>query len=322
MDPKAPFGVLVGYGKDLFREKGGQGGDTTGISQFFPASYPAFHRAQVGSASVKVLSIQTYGMTALSVQTLPGVSLTAIYRYPVKGLSPEFMDCVDLQPGEPLPWDRAFAIENGPGRFDPMKPTHVPKINFLTLMRHTDLATVSSTFEPETQTLTISRDGGQVARGSLATPAGRAIIAQFFAEYMKDSVKGPPKVVHAQGHVLSDSMDPCVHIVNLGSVADVERIVAQPLDPIRFRPNLIVTGAPAWSEFDWVGKTVKIGDVEFEVIERTERCAATNVDPSTGRRDLDIPAILLRSRGHSDMGVYARVKTPGRVRIGEVVSLA
>jgi uncharacterized protein len=257
----------------------------------------------------------------LTATTLPGVSLGAIYRYPVKGLSAQAMDCVDLKPGEPLPWDRAFAIENGPGRFDPLKPTHVPKISFLTLMRHADLATVTSTFEPETQTLTISRDGGQVARGSLATPAGRAIIAQFFVEYMKDSVKGPPKVVQAQGHVLSDAMETCVHIVSLASVADLERIVAQPLDPIRFRPNLIVTGAPAWSEFDWVGKTVKIGEVEFDVIERTQRCAATNVDPSSGRRDIDIPAILLRNRGHSDMGVYARVKTAGRLRVGDFVSI-
>ncbi len=252
---------------------------------------------------------------------MPGVSLSAIYRYPVKGLSAEVMDCVDLKRGQPLPWDRAYAIENGPGRFDPLKPTHVPKISFLTLMRHADLATVTSTFEPKTQTLTISRDGGQVARGSLATPAGRAIIAQFFAEYMKDTVKGPPKVVHAQGHVLSDVTETCVHIVNLGSVADLERIVQQPVDPIRFRPNLIVTGAPAWSEFNWVGKTVKIGEVEFEVFERTERCAATNVDPSSGRRDFDIPAILLRNRGHSDMGVYARVKTNGSVRVGDFVSL-
>lgn len=255
-------------------------------------------------------------------EILPGVSLTAIYRYPVKGLSAEAMDAVDLQPGEPLPWDRAFAIENGPGRFDPLKPAHVPKISFLTLMRHADLATVSTTFEPETQTLTISRDGGQVARGSLATPAGRAIIAQFFAEYMKDSVKGPPKVVCAQGHVLSDATETCVHIVNLGSVADLERSVAQPIDPIRFRPNLILTGAPAWSEFDWVGKTIRIGDVDFEVLERTVRCAATNVDPTSGRRDLDIPAILLRNRGHSDMGVYARVKSAGRLRTGDRVSVA
>jgi uncharacterized protein YcbX len=258
----------------------------------------------------------------LTAKPLPGVSLTAIYRYPVKGLSAEPMQAVDLEPGQSMPWDRAFAIENGPGRFDPLKPTHVPKSSFLTLMRHADLATVTTRFDPEMMTLSIRRDGGEVAKGSLATPAGRAIIAQFFAEYMKDSIKGPPRVVMAQGHVLSDTPENCVHIVNLASVADLERTVAQPIDPVRFRPNLILTGAPAWSEFDWVGRTMTIGNVEFSVFERTARCAATNVDPATGRRDLDIPATLLRNRGHSDMGVYARVTRGGRVKTGDRVSVA
>jgi uncharacterized protein YcbX len=258
----------------------------------------------------------------LSASPLSGASLTAIYRYPVKGLLAERMSAVDLRPGEALPWDRAFAIENGPGRFDPLKPTHVPKISFLTLMRHADLATVTSQFDPDTQVLTISRDGGEVARGSLETPAGRAVIAQFFAEYMKDSLKGPPRVVQAKGHVLSDSSETCVHIVNLGSVAEFERVVAQPIHHLRFRPNLVLTGAPAWSEFQWMGKTLTIGQVAFEVIERTERCAATNVDPATGRRDLDIPAMLLRAYLHSDFGVYARVIRGGRVKPGDRVSLA
>ncbi len=259
---------------------------------------------------------------ALTATQLSGVSLTAIYRYPVKGLSPEHLRAVDLKPGEALPWDRAFAIENGPGRFDPLKPTHVPKISFLTLMRHADLATVQSRFDPDTQTLTISRDGGDVARGSLETPAGRAVIAQFFAEYMKDSLRGPPRVVQAKGHILSDEPEPCVHIVNLGTLAELERVSAHPIDPLRFRPNLIVTGAPAWAEFGWIGKTLRIGGVELVVTDRTERCAATNVDPVSGRRDLDIPALLLRAYGHSDLGVFARVAGGGRVQTGDAVKLA
>jgi uncharacterized protein YcbX len=260
-------------------------------------------------------------LTTLADITPTGLSLAALYRYPVKGLSAEPLDEADLQPEEALPWDRAFAIENGPGRFDPLKPAHVPKTSFLTLVRHADLATVASRFDPQTQTLTISRDGGDVATGCLATQAGRAIIAQFFAEFMKDSLKGPPKVVRAQGHVLSDIAQRCVHIVNLGSIADLERTVAQPIDPIRFRPNLVLTGAPAWAELGWVGRRLRVGEVELEVFDRTGRCAATTVNPVTGRRDLDIPAILLRSRGHSDMGIYATVRTAGRVRAGDTVRI-
>jgi uncharacterized protein YcbX len=70
-----------------------------------------------------------------------------------------------------------------------------------------------------------------------------------------------------------------------------------------------------------MGKRLRVGEVELEVFDRTGRCAATNVNPATGRRDLDIPAILLRSRGHSDMGIYATVRTAGRVRTGDTVRI-
>jgi uncharacterized protein YcbX len=67
--------------------------------------------------------------------------LASLYRYPVKGLTPEPLERAILVAGETLPCDRAWAIENGPGRFDPSQPRHLPKINFLMLMRDERLAT-------------------------------------------------------------------------------------------------------------------------------------------------------------------------------------
>lgn len=64
-----------------------------------------------------------------------GPRVARLYRYPVKGLSPEPLDQVDLEAGGVIPHDRAYAIENGPGRFDPAGPKHLPKTNFLMLMR-------------------------------------------------------------------------------------------------------------------------------------------------------------------------------------------
>ena len=48
--------------------------------------------------------------------------ISAIYRYPVKGLSAEAVSGVTLEAGGTIPFDRAWAIENGPGRFDPEAP--------------------------------------------------------------------------------------------------------------------------------------------------------------------------------------------------------
>src|SRR5439155_22243659 len=67
-------------------------------------------------------------------------TVSAIYRYPVKGLSAEKMDRVTLMPGECLPHDRRFAVALGSTRFDPQHPEWLPKIRFVMLMRDEKLA--------------------------------------------------------------------------------------------------------------------------------------------------------------------------------------
>jgi uncharacterized protein YcbX len=49
------------------------------------------------------------------------------------------------------------------------------------------------------------------------------------------------------------------------------------------------------------------GGVRLKVTKRIVRCAATNVDPGTGLRDLQIPKALMQAYGHADCGVYAEV---------------
>lgn len=249
------------------------------------------------------------------------MTLKSIYRYPVKGLSPDHMASVALAEGETLPFDRAFAIENGPGRFDPDNPRHLPKIHFLMLMRDERLATLKTTFDEETETLTVLRDGKQVAKGALATPIGRKMIEQFFAAYMKASLRGAPKIVSAAGHSFSDVSAKCVHIINLASVRDLERVVQRSIDPLRFRANLYIDGAAAWDELNWENKRIEIGDATLKIIKRTGRCDATNVDPRTGHRDMALPQSIMRAHGHGDFGIYARVEAGGVIAPGAAISL-
>lgn len=251
------------------------------------------------------------------------ITVTGIYRYPVKGLSPQQLTTVHLEKGETLPFDRAWAIENGPGRFDPAAPRHLPKVAFLMLMRDERLATLQTEFDEDAQTLTIFRGGKQVARGALNTTVGRSLIEQFIGAYMKDSLRGAPKVVSAPGHSFTDVADKVVHIINLATVADLERVWGHAINPLRFRPNLIVTGAPPWAEFGWIGKELRVGasGLRLKVTDRVDRCPATNVDPDTGSRDADIPALLRRQWGHVDFGVYAQVSERGGLSQGDVVKL-
>lgn len=243
-----------------------------------------------------------------------------IYRYAVKGLSPEPLQSVVLTLGETLPFDRAYAIENGPGRFDPAAPKHLPKIVFLMLMRDERLATLRSKFDEQTETLTIFRDGKQVARGQLNTPLGRQLIEQFISAYMKAELRGAPKLVQAPGHSFSDVAAKCLHIVNLATVREVERSLGRPVDPLRFRANLYLEGLEPWAEFGWLDKGISVGPTKLQVFARTQRCDATNVDPATGARDMAIPAHLMRTWGHQDVGIYAKVTEGGSIAVGAAVT--
>lgn len=247
--------------------------------------------------------------------------VSAIYRYPVKGLTPERLDGVTLARGETLPFDRAYAIENGPGRFDPDAPRHLPKIAFLMLMRDERLATLRSSFDEETRTLTISRGGKPVVRGGLDTALGRQLIEQFMAAYMKAELRGAPRIVQAPGHSFSDVTAKCVHIVNLASVRELERATGRKVDPLRFRANIYVDGLAPWVELGWVDKEIGIGAARLAAFARTQRCEATNVDPETGARDMAIPAALLRTWGHQDFGIYAKVTAGGAIAAGTLVAV-
>jgi uncharacterized protein YcbX len=259
----------------------------------------------------------TPGCTIMSQSV--GAGVRALYRYPVKGLSAEPMQRVDLSAGETIPFDRLYAIENGAGRFDPEHPQHLPKINFLMLMRDERLATLKTKFDEPTHTLTVLRDGKQVARGQLSMPLGRKLIEQFLAAYMRAELRGAPKIVNADGHTFSDMAAKCVHIINLESLRKLERAMAAPLNPLRFRPNLVIEGVNAWEEFKWLGTTIAAGSAELRVFSRTRRCAATDVDPDTAQRNTAIPAVLQRTWGHMDFGVYAEVTRGGTIAVGDEV---
>jgi uncharacterized protein YcbX len=248
--------------------------------------------------------------------------LQSIYRYPVKGLSPERLDRAHLSAGEYFPGDRLFAVENGPSGFDPAAPVHQPKTKYLMLMRDERLATLRTRYEDATGTLSIEHEGREAVRADLATNAGRLDVEAFFRRFMPKDVRGPPKVLTApEGYRFTDSRaNGFVSIINLASVAALETILGVPVDPLRFRANLYVDDWPAWHELDLAGQEIAIGGARLKVTKRIVRCAATNVDPDTGIRDLQIPATLMRNLDHTDCGIYARVIESGEIKTGDSIA--
>jgi len=250
------------------------------------------------------------------------ITLAALYRYPVKSLSAQKLERVDATADRPLPHDRRYAIAHGASRYDAAEPQWQPKASFLALVRNARLAKLTTHYEEETETLAIERDGREVVRASLADLAGRAVIEQFLAAFMGEEARGRANIAGGPPNIwFSDVPDPYVSIIGLPSIRDLERVTQAPVDPVRFRANLYLEGSAPWQEFRWIGKEITIGNVRFKVEERIGRCAATEVNPQTGARDLSVLAALRGGFAHTDMGVYARPVSDGSLSLGDAIEV-
>lgn len=246
------------------------------------------------------------------------ISVKSLQRYPVKGLSAEPLPFADLDPGQMISGDRAFAVENGPSGFDAETPSWMPKVKFLCWMKNPKLARLASRYDDKSGVLTITGDVGQVS-GDLSTTEGRAAIETFLSTFMDDEKRGPLRVLSSPGHRFSDVASKVVSFINLASAEDIGRVLGADVDPIRFRGNVHLAGMDAWSEATWLGRSFQIGSAKFKVKKTIQRCLATHVDPVRGVRDLDIMGTIRSARGDVDCGIYAEVIAPGRISEGDEV---
>ncbi|GIJ29250.1 molybdenum cofactor biosysynthesis protein [Micromonospora qiuiae] len=97
-----------------------------------------------------------------------------------------------------------------------------------------------------------------------------------------------------------------------------------PVPMARFRPNLVVDGAPAWAEDDWVGRPLRIGDLAFRAAGPSARCLVITIDQETGVREREPLRALARHRNIGRkllFGLYLLPPEHGRVRLGDPVEL-
>lgn len=248
--------------------------------------------------------------------------IAALYRYPIKGFTPEPVRNATLTPGQAFPHDRLFAVENGPSGFDPDAPTFIPKRRFAVLARSALVATVRTRFDDARTWLDAEAPNRPRFSSSLRDEAGRDAFAAWLTPVLAPDEGGPYRLIDGRGHRFLD--DPAGHIsvLNLASVRDLAARIGRPLDPLRFRANVHVEGWPAWAENEMGGAALKLGGAHATVLRPIVRCAATEVDPTTAARDRPIVADLHRLYGHLWSGVYVQVVGGGEARIGDQATIS
>lgn len=90
-------------------------------------------------------------------------------------------------------------------------------------------------------------------------------------------------------------------------------------DARRFRPNLVIDGAPAFAEDGWA--SLRVGDVELALVKPCGRCSILDVNPALGTHDRGLLAALRPDRhlgGELRFGMNAVVIRGGRLAVGDV----
>ena len=246
-----------------------------------------------------------------------------LFRYPIKGLSPEQLSQAQLQAGQYFPGDRIFAIENGRSGFDPLAPQFLPKTRLLMLMRHEKLAQLTTKYNETSGDLTLTHKGQNDLIFSLRTTEGRKALRDYLIAFFQPELKIDPQILSApDGFRFTDSRrSGYVSLLNLNSIEDLSRLAKEQIHPLRFRANLHFRGLPAWQEMEWIGRKIQIGGARLEILKAIDRCPATQVNPLTAQRDQDIVALLERNFDHNQCGIYAKVIQSGSISIQDRIEM-
>ncbi len=262
-------------------------------------------------------------------------NIVEIYNYPVKGLSPNQLDGeIELTKDCLISSDRRYGLAYICDDLDLDDLEWVVKSRFLNLVNCPGLAKLGIVYDEASNYLQITRKKKRVAHANLDDPSGRIVMDNFFNAWLlsQPSVQHNNKAIRfvdisKRSHGFTDHCNAYISMINLASVGDLMRVLDQEpgsieVDPIRFRGNIYVDSWPAWYEFSLVGKVINIGNVKLEVVERIGRCKATSINPFTAQSDVNIPRMLRKGFGHTDMGVYCRVIESGTIEKNMRVSVA
>jgi MOSC domain-containing protein len=219
-------------------------------------------------------------------------SVVEIWRYPVKSMAGERLDsCVITDRG--LDGDRRWAfIDQSPARAG----------KWFNIKQHAPLMTYHARLADGSLEV-VAPDGSSIALDA-------ALVRRFETEAQRPiELRELPGENFDAAHVL---------IVNLATVRAFAVEAGMAIDPRRFRANLYVEGLGPEEELRWLGRVIRAGDAELEVVDRCERCKVITMHPDTTETTPELLRLLVE-RHDERLGMYCRVARPGRVSVGDSV---
>ena len=257
--------------------------------------------------------------------------VVALYRYPVKGFTPEACKTLTVLDEGRIAGDRVLGI-----RFadtEAADDAWSKKTGMLALINTPGLARLRVRFDEKLLRLHISLGTALLVDEALSLESRKRIAARL-ANYVL-GLDDNPLSGHSERlplRVIGDGVVPRYHDEELGRVTlhgrgSLEALavaLGSEVSELRFRSNIAIDGLEPWEEQRWIGRKIRIGAVEFDVVKPKTRCLATHANPETGERDLPILATLTREIGQQNP-TFAVAMLPrcagGQIHVGDRVTL-
>ena len=257
------------------------------------------------------------------------IQLSRICVFPLKSGAGIDRDTALLEP-RGLRGDRRWMVVDADGRFltartvpDMVRIAAAPIEGGLSLSFDGEPCTIATPTSGPRQAVTVWDDTveARVADdgGWLAARLGQ----DCRLVYMDEALRRPVDPRYATSDDITSFADGFpILLLSEESLADLNARLVHPVTMDHFRPNLVVSGCPAFAEDGW--SRVRIGTAELRLVKRCARCVLTTVDPRTGRRSANgEPLRTLARYRKGDRGVLfgqnALVTRPGHVTRGDEV---
>ena len=241
-----------------------------------------------------------------------------MWRHPIKGIGAEPLTGVRLETGGPMPLDRAWAVLTGKaedtGAWQPCR-------NFARGCFGPELMAVTAETRTDAEGTRITLRHPKQGEITLNPASDSDRLVEWLQPIYPAERPQPHSLISAPEGGMADASFPALSILSLASLRALGDALGQELDPRRFRGNLWIDGTEPFAEFDWIGKTLQIGTVRLQVVDRITRCRATETNPDTGARDANTLKALREHWGHTDFGIRAKVLCDGEIALADTIEV-
>lgn len=224
--------------------------------------------------------------------------VSALYRHPVKGFTPEPVESLTVTPDGRVSGDRVFAFRfgNATEPEDRKGLDYWPKSKGLSLQDFPSLAPLRLRYDSGSMRVTLTLEGSvlfdgvldDTGREDLVTVITRFVEASPEAKKLARDGRLPLSLVgDGRNSRFQDRARGFVSVHSAASVTQLGEALGMRIDDRRFRSNIVIDGVAPGAELEW-GHTVRIGEVEFNTAGPIVRCLATHANPDTGERDAPV----------------------------------